>query len=341
MNSSKTVLVTGGSGFLGAHCVHQLMEQGHHVKTTIRSAKRENEILDALQKAGLADLSKLQFVHADLNKDDNWDQAVQDCDYVLHVASPFPASQPKDENELIRPAVEGTRRVLNAARQAGVKRVVLTSSFAAIGYGSQDLSKVLSEADWTDPNSDISAYVKSKTLAERAAWDFIKADDSGMELTVINPRFILGPSLGGRATTSLSVMTQLFDGSMKRVPDVSYGIIDVRDVADLHVKAMTHPKAAGERFLACSGDPITFHEMALLIRERYGEQASQVTTKVYPNWLLRAVALFNPVARGVVPNLGKMIYSKNDKATQLMGWQPRSREAAILASIESILLSRS
>ncbi|MEM9722608.1 MAG: aldehyde reductase [Bacteroidota bacterium] len=340
-NSDITVLVTGGTGFLGAHCVYQLLSQGYRVKTTLRSRSKEQGLVETLQTAGIGSLDHFQCIEADLTKDAHWEEALQECIYVLHVASPFPLKMPKDENELITPAVEGTLRVLRAARNSGVKRVVLTSSFAAIGYTHKDESIPITEEMWTDPSDkNISAYVKSKTLAERAAWDFMEKEGKEMELSVICPRFILGPSLGNRFTTSLTVIRQIFEGSMKATPNVSYGIIDVRDVADLHIRAMTHPNAVNQRFLATSGDPMTFNEIALFIKEKFGDKAQNVTTKVYPNWMVRMMAPFNPAARGIVPHLGKRLVTINDKATKMMDWEPRSKEEAILASVESILAER-
>ncbi|MEL6865236.1 MAG: aldehyde reductase [Bacteroidota bacterium] len=340
MNShaNSQVLVTGGTGFLGAHCVHQLLDKGYRVKTTLRSLGKKQQVIEALKAAGITAAEKLTFMEADLSKDHNWEEATKDCDYVLHVASPLPIKMPKDENVLIRPAVEGTLRVLEAAAKMGVKRVVMTSSFAAIGYSHKDESKVITEADWTDPkDKSLSAYSKSKTLAEQAAWDFIKRSDQTMELVTICPRYILGPALGQRFTTSLTVLKNLFEGTMKAMPNVSYGIIDVRDVADLHIRAMTHPAANNQRFLASSGAPMTFKEIALLLKDKLGDKAHRVSTRVYPNWLIRMAALFDPAAKGVAPHLGKTLISDNEKATKLLGWQPRSREAAILASIECIL----
>lgn len=334
----RLVLVTGGSGFLGAHCVLQLLQQGYRVRSTIRNMNREAEVREMIKNGGAPSLENLSFMKADLSKDENWEAAVRDCDFVLHVASPFPIKMPKDENELIRPAVDGTLRVLNAASKMGVKRVVLTSSFAAIGYGKKNLKEKFTEVDWTDPNdSNISAYVKSKTLAEQAAWDFMEKDGGGMELAVINPRYILGPALGRNFTTSLTAMKQIFDGSMKRLPNVGYGIVDVRDVADLHIRAMQHPEAKGQRFLASNDEPVSFPEIAQLLRDKLGDKARNVSTKVFPNWLVRVAALFNPVARGIAPVLGKRLVSSSDKAKNTLGWTLRSSEEAILASVDSIM----
>ena len=239
---------------------------------------------------------------------------------------------------MIKPAVEGTIRVLKAASNGRVKRVVLTSSFAAIGYTHTDENSLIDENSWTDTNKKgITPYIKSKTFAEKAAWDYIKKDDSGLELSVICPRLILGPTLGSSFSSSVLAVKKLFDGSMKLAPNVSYGIIDVRDVADLHILAMINSNASGERFLASSGDPMTFHDMALLIKKEFGEKAKQVSTKVYPNWIVRAVSLFNPEAKNIVHQLGKTFKTENSKPVKMLGWRPRSREEAIVATIKSIM----
>ena len=256
--SDKTVLVTGGSGFIGMRCIMQLGEAGYRVRTTVRSLSRETEVREALKQGGSELGERLSFVAADLLRDEGWEKAVEGCEYVLHVASPFPLGVPKHEDELIVPARDGALRVLKAARGAHVKRVVLTSSFAAIGYGSQDTSRAFTEDDWTDPDErTIGAYVKSKTIAERAAWDFIKQEGEGLELAVVNPVGVFGPLLGPDYSTSIEIVRRLLDGAVPGIPRLSFGIVDVRDVADLHLRAMTRAEASGERFLAVAGRSMT------------------------------------------------------------------------------------
>ena len=340
--NNTQVLVTGGAGFLGAHCILQLLQQGYQVRATLRSLKRKDDLLQKLQQGGTSAVENLSFVEADLTQDKQWNTAVAGCDYVLHVASPFPIKMPKDENQLIQPAVEGTLRVLRAARDAKVKRVVVTSSFAAVGYGARTHNDApLTEHDWTDPDGKgLSAYAKSKTLAEKAAWDFIQREGGDLELAVICPRFVLGPQLGSDFSSSLQAIKKLLDGEMKAVPDISYGIVDVRDVADMHLRAMVNPAARNQRFIASSGQPMTFSEIALFLRKQLGRQASNVPTRVVPNWLVRVFALFNDEARGVLQVLGKRLESDDSKATRLLGWTPRSREAAILAAAECVIDSK-
>src|SRR5262245_50479986 len=229
----KLVLVTGGTGFVGSHCVLQLLNRGYNVRTTLRSLARKNELIEALRDGGASGVESLSFVEADLSKDANWEEAVKNCDYVLHVASPITLERPTDENELIGPAVEGTLRVLRASRRAGVKRVVLTSSFGAIGYGHKPTEVPFTEETWTDTTyKGISAYVKSKTLAEKAAWDFINNEAGGLELSVINPTGIFGPLLGSDVASSIQIIQQLLNGTLKATPQMNFGIVDVRDVAE-------------------------------------------------------------------------------------------------------------
>ena len=276
--SGELVLVTGGSGFVGAHCILKLLAADYRVRTTVRSLAREADVRSMLQAGGSEPGDALSFVAADLTSDDGWPRATIGCDFVLHVASPFPERQPKDENDLIVPARDGALRVLRAARDAGVKRVVLTSSFAAIGYGSPPKDTPYTEADWTDPNGQVSAYVKSKTLTEHAAWEFIDHEGGDLELAVVNPVGILGPVLGPDLSTSVQLVRRLLSGAMPGLPKTSFGLVDVRDVADLHLRAMIDPAARGERFLAVAGDFMSLPEMARVLKSRMGTAADRVPT---------------------------------------------------------------
>ncbi|RYG85829.1 MAG: aldehyde reductase [Alphaproteobacteria bacterium] len=325
------VLVTGGSGFVGSHVILQLLQAGHLVRTTVRSLTREPEVRAMLEAAG-ADTHRLGFAAADLEEDKGWAEAAADCDYVQHVASPFPLTQPKDEQELIRPAVDGTLRVLRAARDAGVKRVVLTSSFAAIGYGHGERSTAYTEDDWTDVNGPaVQPYMKSKTLAERAAWNFIETEGGGMELAVVNPVGIFGPALGKDLSTSVELVRRMMLGQLPGTPDLWFGVVDVRDVASLQVQAMTDPVAAGERFLAVAGEAISLHQIALILHDHMGTKVP----RQLPSWLVRTLALFNPIAREAVPRLGIRGRASNARALAL-GWKPHSNEEAVVATAQSL-----
>ncbi len=331
------VLVTGGSGFIGGHCVLQCLAAGHQVRTTVRNLSREPEVRALLKKAGASGDDRLTFAAADLERDAGWPEAVAGCDFVLHVASPFPLAVPKHEDELIIPARDGALRVLKAARAAGVRRVVLTSSFAAVGYGHKEQSAPFDEASWTDPNGPgVSAYAKSKTLAERAAWDYV-AKEGGPELSVVNPVGVFGPALGPDTSTSIVIVQRLMDGAMPGLPRMKFGVVDVRDVADLHLRAMTDPRARGERFLAVAGDFMSIREIALTLKARMGAAGRRVPTRELPDWLLRIAALFDPSIRQILPELGKSKNATSAKAKSLLGWAPRSREDALVATAESLL----
>jgi nucleoside-diphosphate-sugar epimerase len=331
------VLVTGGSGFIGGHCILQSLGQGLRVRTTVRNLAREPEVRALLKRAGAEGDDRLTFAAADLERDAGWPEALAGCDFVLHVASPFPLAPPKHEDELIVPAREGALRVLKAARAAGVKRVVLTSSFAAIGYGHKPQTAPFDETNWTDLNGGgVSAYAKSKTLAERAAWDFV-AEEGGLELAVVNPVGVFGPVWGPDLSTSVAGVKRLMDGGAPGVPRVGFGVVDVRDVADLHLRAMTAPPAMGQRFLAVAGDFMSLREMALTLKGRMGEAARHVPTRELPDWLVRLAAFVDPSLRQVVGELGKTKNATGDKARQLLGWAPRSREDALVATAESLM----
>jgi nucleoside-diphosphate-sugar epimerase len=333
------VLVTGGTGFIGAHCLIQLLAAGHETRATVRDLKRESDVRAMLRHGGAGEVGeRLKLFRADLNADAGWAEAADGCDYVLHVASPFPSTVPKDENELIAPARDGALRVLKAARDASVKRVVLTSSFAAIGYGApKDRTALFTEEDWTNLNDPtVQPYQKSKTIAERAAWDFLAREGGGIELAVVNPALVLGPLLGADNSTSILLISRLLDGSLPGCPDLSFGVVDVRDVADLHLKCMTDPAARGERFLAVGGDFVSMCEIAQMLKEGASDIARKVPTRTLPNWLMRAVGLFDSQVKGILPELGKRKNASNEKARRLLGWAPRSPREAVLATTRSL-----
>jgi len=315
---NKTVLVTGATGFVGVHTILQLLQKGYLVKTTLRSLSKKETVINALKEGGISDFENLEFFEASLTEDKGWDEAVKDCDYVLHIASPFPAQEPKDENELIIPARDGALRVLKAAKKAGVKRVVLTSSFAAVGYSINIDGHIFTEKDWTDTNIPLPAYIKSKTIAEKAAWDFVENEGKGLELSVINPVGIFGPVLGKITSASLDIaIVGIINGTTNQSGNFTMGVVDVRDVADLHIRAMESPGAAGERFLANSDGVMSFYDVAELIKKERPEKAANI-------------AKMDKTASEFYKEMS------NKKAKTLLGWTPKSREEAILSSVDSL-----
>ena len=336
--SGELVLVTGGSGFIATHCMLQLLAAGYRVRTTVRSLAREAEVRATLKAAGADAGDRLAFFAADLTADAGWAGAAAGCDFVLHVASPFPVNVPRHEDELIVPAREGALRVLRAARDAGVKRVVQTSSFAAIGYGHAEIARPFNEHDWTAPEGGgVTAYAKSKTLAERAAWNFMAREGGDMELSVVNPVGVFGPALGADFSTSIEIIRRMMDGALPALPRVTFGVVDVRDVADLHLRAMTDPAAAGERFLAVAGEFVAMRDIGLMLQRPMGSAGRRVPTRELPDWVLRVVALVDPSVRQIVPELGKRKTASSEKAQRVLGWSPRSAEDAVVATAESLV----
>jgi dihydroflavonol-4-reductase len=332
----NTILVTGGSGFVGSHVILQLLNAGHVVRTTVRSLTREASVREMVKDAGVDPGGRLSFFAADLTRDDGWAEAMARCDYVMHVASPMPIAPPKTEDELIRPARDGVLRVLKAARNANVKRVVFTSTCGAIYYGHPPQPAPFDETSWTNLNGEMSAYVKSKAIAERAAWDFMAAEGGSLELAVVNPSGIFGPVLGADFSSSIELVKRLMNG-MPGCPKLYFGVVDVRDVADLHLRAMTDPRAKGERFIAVSGEVMSMLDIATVLKARLGAAAKKGPTRALPNWVVRLAARFDPGMRTLLPMLGKIRNATSAKAERLLGWKPRSREDAIVATAESLL----
>ncbi len=327
------VLVTGASGYIAGFVVKDLIDAGWDVVGTVRSLGKADAVRTAL---GLT-AEQLPLVAADLTGDAGWADAAAGCDYVQHIASPLPVGTPKNDDELIVPARDGALRVLAAAKAAGVKRVVMTSSVAAIAYGKPMPPGGFTEVDWTDPASlDAYAYVKSKTIAERTARDWVAANGAPMELVTINPGLVLGPVHGSDFSGSLAVVTQLMNGAMPGVPRIGFPVVDVRDVAALHVTAMTAPGMAGERFIA-AGKFLWMGEVAEILKSRLGDRAKRVPTLRLPNFVVRLSALFDPVIRTVVSELGRTRACNAAHAKAVLGWTTRPAEESIVDTARSLI----
>ena len=329
----EKVLVTGASGFIAEHCIIELLKNGYSVKGSLRSMNREQEVRDAVKTE--TDDANLEFCKLDLLEDDGWEDAMWDCDYLMHVASPFVIEDPKDENELIKPAKEGTLRALNAAKKAGIKRVVLTSSVAAVN--SHMMSGTSDHTTWTDINSKyVTPYQKSKTIAEKAAWDFYNNQDSNnrMELAVINPGGVMGPQLGndlGGASTQ--IVSQLISGKFPMIPALSFPFIDVRDVAILHLKAMTTPEADGKRFIAAHSKPTWMYQVAEVLSAAGYEK---IKLKKAPSFMLKLIGLFDNKTKSLVPMLDKYVPCDNSQTVKILNWEPMPWEQAFIEHAKSI-----
>lgn len=328
-----TVFVSGGSGYIAGFLIRQLIDAGWMVHTSIRDLAKEGAVRATLS----VDNSKLKVFAADLMSDAGWAEAMAGCSHVAHVASPLPTDAPKHEDELIVPARDGALRALKAAKAAGVKRFVMTSSMAAIAYGHGGTKSVFTEADWTDPTSpDAYAYVRSKTIAERAARDWVAAEGGDMEFCTVNPSLVLGPLQSGDFSTSLEAIKKLLEGSMPGMPNLGFGIVDVRDVADMHLRCLTAPNMAGERFI-CSGPFLMMDQVAAILREGLGPQARKVPKLKLPNWLVRIAARFDPVISQVIGELGKRRESPPVHAREVLGWVPRPAEESILDTARDMI----
>ena len=330
---SKTVLVSGGSGYIAGFIIKQLLAEGWTVHTTVRSLKREPELRPLL--GGSAET--LKVFAADLTADAGWAEAMAGCTHVLHVASPFSSKPPRNPDDLIIPAREGTVRTLRIAKAAGVQRFVQTSSVAAIAYGHGKGHHHFTEADWTNVHSrDAYAYVKSKTIAERAARDWMAKEGAGMEFLSINPSAVLGPVWSKDFSASIELVSQLLSGALPGCPDLGFGIVDVRDLADLHVRALTEPGLDGERFIA-SGPFLKMAEVAAILRQHMPLEARNVTTRRLPDWIVRFSATFNPLIRQVVGELGNVRDASSAHALERLGWKTRPSEESIVDCAKSLI----
>lgn len=333
------VLVTGGSGFIAGHVIIQLLEQGHTVRSTIRSLSKEPAVRAVLRDAGMTRGDALTFVEADLMADAGWPEAVASVEYVVHLASPIHIGKVKDENDVIAPARDGARRVLRAARDAGVRRVVLTSAFHAVGFGHGHPDHVFTEDDWSPlKGPGVDAYGRSKILAERAAWDFVAQPGTDLELTTILPVAVMGPVMGADVSGANHIVQNSLTGQMPGYPNMYVPIVDVRDVAAAHVAAMTSPEAAGQRFLVGTGEPaIAMKEIGAVLRAELGESASKVPTRTIPNLVVRVAALFNDEFKPVAADLGYVKRVSNEKLRTVLGITPRPAGEAIAAAGRSMV----
>jgi nucleoside-diphosphate-sugar epimerase len=339
VDGEQTVLVTGGSGFLGGWCLVELLRRGYCTRTTVRSLTREAEVR-ANVGSQVAVGDRLTVLAADLTKDEGWTEAIEGCDYVLHVASPFPPAQPKDPDELIVPARDGTLRFLRASLAAGVQRVVVTSSVAAVrnaGPGADRGGRALTEADWSDPDDlHLTPYTRSKTIAELAAWEFMRAQGQEQRLVTVQPGAIIGPVLGDDRSYSLQAVERMLTGRMPGLPRLGFSFIDVRDVAALEVDAMTAPEAAGQRLIA-AGSFLWLSEVAAILRDQLGPDAGKVPRRGVPNVVVRALALFDPGIRSVAGELGQKTTYSLENARRRVGWAPRPVEETIVDCARSLL----
>ena len=336
------VLVTGASGYIATHCIKQLLEGGKYaVRGTVRSVQKEEKVRP-LRELVASPAIPLELVEADLLKKETWPSAVEGCQYVLHVASPFVVNSPRDEMELIRPAVEGTRNVLNACTEAGVKRVVLTSSVAAVSVGPDGIrghgDEPYSEDDWT-PEGEGSAYYKSKTLAERAAWDLLKElpEEKRFELAVINPTYVQGPLLSkASGEASASLLQTILGGQLPGVPELNFSLVDVRDVAAAHIVAMEKPEAAGHRHILVAGN-MWMKEMALLLQQEFQGQGYRVKTGRLPKFVMWIAGIFDPTARTAAKNIGKVVTYKTDRMQSVLGISPIPLQQTLIEMAHSLI----
>lgn len=331
---SKKVFVTGVSGYIGLHCVKTLLEKGYNVTGSVRTAEKEDEVISTLQSASVS-IENLSFARLDLNSDDGWDAALTDYDFVMHLASPFTIENPKNDSDMLAPAIDGTLRVLKSAKKNKVKRVVLTSSTVAIMGGRK--TGVITSDDWTDLESkNLNTYFKSKTLAEQAAWDFIKnqSGDHKLELVSINPGGVFGPPLGTNVSgASMSMVVKILEGKTPLIPRMSFPMVDVRDVAYLHVAALTEPKAANQRFIATEKVGRSFQWVCQFLLDNGYKGPS---TRLAPNFMLKFLSIFDREAKGMLTMLDMELSADNSKTMEVFNWKPIPFEKTLLETAEAV-----
>ncbi|NJL14416.1 MAG: aldehyde reductase [Microscillaceae bacterium] len=328
-------MLTGASGFIGAHCVVQLLEKGYRVRASLRNLARAESLRAIYHENTQFEEERLEFLVLDLNQDQGWTEAAQGCDFVMHVASPVPAQLPRHADELIIPAKGGTLRALKAAHEAGIKRVVLTSSVAAICYGYPPQKTAFTEADWTNlQGHNLSPYIKSKTIAEKAAWDFVK--DKDLELVTVNPGGVLGPVLEKDYGTSAEIVKKMMEGALPGFPRIGFPLVDVRDVARMHLLAMETPEAAGQRFI-CANDYIWFDEIGQVLKTHFPAYARKIPRRKMPSWLVRIFGLFDKEVKSILNELDFRKEVSHQKAAEILKWKPRPNEEAIVATAQSLI----
>ena len=334
---TSRILVTGGTGYIAGVLIRQLLAQGWEVHTTVRDLAREAALRKLLGAQRGAKKDQLHCFAADLMQDAGWAEAAAGCSHLAHIASPLPTGVPRDANELIVPARDGALRALKAARDAGVRRVVMTSSVAAISYGHGPGEHRFTEKDWTDLTAPgIPPYIQSKTIAERAARDWVAREGGGLEFCTVNPSVVLGPVASADYSASVVIVQSLLQGRIPAMPRIGFGIVDVRDVAELHWRALTAPGMAGERFIACAGFT-WLRDIAALLREELGDDARRVPTLNLPDWSVRLLARLSPTVRAAASELGTARHQDASHAREALGWVPRAPKEAILASARDLI----
>jgi nucleoside-diphosphate-sugar epimerase len=334
--SSTKILVTGANGFIGLHTTLRLLQLGYDVRATVRNEVHKKNVIETLSKH--LDTSQLEFALADLSRDEGWKEAVQGCNYVLHIASPYLAENPKNENEMIIPARDGTLRVLKAAQREGVKRVVMLSSIVAISSGHEGENRAFDEKDWTDLRKTHSVYSKSKTLAEQAAWDLIGSAEnkSGMEMATINPTNVFGPVLDGHHHTSTEWYRTIMRAESPGVARTQLDFVDVRDLVEVLIKALTVPEAAGKRFI-CNGASIPLKEFADILHDNFSTRGFSVPNRILPDVVIRFMGMFMPKIKAVADTLQWERTFSTQQAQLVFGWKPRPYKQTIIDMAESLI----